>query len=261
VPDHDATVVERLKQAGAVIVGKVNTQEFALGVFTPPTRNPWDLDRIPGGSSGGSGAALAASLCMGALGSDTGGSIRIPAACCGIVGLKPTYGRVSRYGVLPLSWTFDHVGPMAKTVEDTALLLKVLAGRDPRDPSTLARSVPDYAKALTGEIRGLRIGLPKEHFFEMVDAKVEVSVREAIKVLERLGARVEEVSLPYLKYQVPISTTIVLAEAACYHEHSLRTRAADYQPDVRERLEMGKFMLATDYVKAQRLRSLLRKDF
>lgn len=254
-------MVERLKQAGAVIVGKANTHEFALGVVTPPTRNPWDVDRIPGGSSGGSGAAVAASLCLGALGSDTGGSIRIPAACCGIVGLKPTYGRVSRYGVLPLSWTLDHVGPMAKTVEDAALLLRAIAGRDPRDASTLDRPVPDYTKALTGEVRGVRLGLPKEHFFELLAPEVEAGVREAIRLLERLGAQVEEVSIPHLKYQAPINTTIALAEAACYHEHYLRTRADDYNPDVRLLLEMGKFMVATDYVKAQRLRTLLRRDY
>jgi aspartyl-tRNA(Asn)/glutamyl-tRNA(Gln) amidotransferase subunit A len=261
VPDHDAAVVERLKRAGAVIVGKANTHEFALGVVTPPTRNPWDTDRIPGGSSGGSGAAVAASLCIAALGSDTGGSIRIPAACCGIVGLKPTYGRVSRYGVLPLSWSLDHVGPMTKTVEDAALLLSVIAGPDPRDAATLDRPVPDYARALTGEVRGVRLGLPKEHFFELLDPEVEAAVREAIRVLERLGARLEEVSIPHLKYQAAINTTIALSEAACYHEHYLRTRADDYNPDVRLLLEMGTFMLAADYVKAQRLRTLLRRDY
>jgi aspartyl-tRNA(Asn)/glutamyl-tRNA(Gln) amidotransferase subunit A len=254
-------VVERLKRAGAVIVGKTNTHEFAEGVTTPPTRNPWNLDRIPGGSSGGSAAALAASLCIGATGTDTGGSIRIPSALCGVVGIKPTYGRVSKYGVIPLSWTADHAGPMAKSVEDAAIMLGVMAGHDPRDPSTADVPVPDYARALTGDIKGLRIGLPREYFFESIEPEVENAVRRAIGVLERLGATVEEVSLPQITHITGVHVCIVLSEAAAYHERWLRTRADDYQPDVRFDLEWGRLFMASDYVQAQRVRELIRQDF
>ncbi|MBI4408673.1 MAG: Asp-tRNA(Asn)/Glu-tRNA(Gln) amidotransferase subunit GatA [Gemmatimonadetes bacterium] len=261
VPDYDATVVARLKRAGAVIVGKTNTHEFAYSVFTPPTRNPWDLDRIPGGSSGGSGAAVAASLCLAATGTDTGGSIRIPAALCGVVGLKPTYGRVSKYGVIPLSWTCDHAGPITKTVEDAALVLGVMAGHDPRDPSTVDVPVPNYARALTGEVKGLRIGVPRQYYFDSLDPEVEEAVRKAVKVLEGLGALVEEVSLPEIKHIAGVHVAIVLTEAATYHERWLRTRADDYAPDVRFGLEWGKLFMGMDYVQAQRVRELIRQDF
>jgi aspartyl-tRNA(Asn)/glutamyl-tRNA(Gln) amidotransferase subunit A len=254
VPDYDAAVVERLKRSGAVIVGKANTHEFAMLVTTPPTRNPWDLDRIPGGSSGGSGAAVAASLCLGATGSDTGGSIRIPAALCGVVGIKPTYGRVSKHGVVPLSWTLDHAGPLTKSVEDAALMLRAMAGYDPRDPTTADVPVPDYARALTGDIKGLRIGMPKEYFFETIDAEVDQAVRKAITVLEGLGASVQEVSFPHLHHIGIVHACIILTEAAAYHERWLRTRADDYEPGVRFNLEWGKLF-------TQRVRELIRQDF
>jgi aspartyl-tRNA(Asn)/glutamyl-tRNA(Gln) amidotransferase subunit A len=196
VPDEDAAVVERLRRAGAIIVGKANTHEFAMNTWTPPTRNPWDLDRIPGGSSGGSGAALAAHECVAAVGTDTGGSIRIPAAFCGVVGLKPTFGRVSRHGIVPLSWTLDHAGPMTKSVEDAALMLRAMAGYDARDPSTVNAPVPNYPRALGGDVRGLRVGLPRHYFFDDVDGEVEDAVRKAVKVLEGLGANVREVAFP-----------------------------------------------------------------
>jgi aspartyl-tRNA(Asn)/glutamyl-tRNA(Gln) amidotransferase subunit A len=261
VPDYDAAVVERLKQAGAVIVGKANTHEFAMNTWTPPTRNPWDTDRIPGGSSGGSGAAVAASECIAAVGTDTGGSIRIPSALCGIVGLKPTFGRVSRHGVVPLAWTCDHAGPMTKTVEDAALMLRAMAGYDARDPATVRLAVPNYARALTGDVKGLRVGMPRNYFFDAIDPEVEEAVRKAIKTLEGLGASVHEVSFPHLGSMAITHACIVLTEAATYHEKWLRTRADDYQPDVRFSLEWGKLFMGMDYVQAQRVRELIRQDF
>ncbi|MEK7219649.1 MAG: amidase, partial [candidate division NC10 bacterium] len=186
VPDTDATVTTRLAEAGAILLGKLNMHEFAYGPtgVNPhygTSRNPWDCQRMPGGSSSGSAVAVAAGLCAGALGTDTGGSVRIPAALCGLVGLKPTYGRVSRAGVIPLAWSLDHVGPMTRTVTDAALLLQVLAGRDPADPSTTDVPVPDYRRAMQGEIRGLRLGLPKDHFFERLDPEVRAAVLAAAR--------------------------------------------------------------------------------
>jgi aspartyl-tRNA(Asn)/glutamyl-tRNA(Gln) amidotransferase subunit A len=261
VPDYDAAVVERLKAAGAVIVGKVNTHEFAMNTWTPPTRNPWDTDRIPGGSSGGSGAAVAASECIAATGTDTGGSIRIPAAFCGIVGLKPTFGRVSRHGIVPLAWSCDHAGPMTKTVADAALMLRVMAGYDARDPATVKTPVPNYSRALTGEVKGLRVGMPRNYFFTSVDADVDAAVKAAVKALEGLGASVREVSFPNLASIPVVHACIVLTEAATYHEKWLRTRPDDYQPDVRFSLEWGKLFMGIDYVQAQRVRELIRQDF
>jgi aspartyl-tRNA(Asn)/glutamyl-tRNA(Gln) amidotransferase subunit A len=261
VPDHDAAAVERLKQAGAIIIGKANTHEFAMSTWTPPTRNPWDLERIPGGSSGGSGAALAADECIAATGTDTGGSIRIPAAFCGVVGLKPTFGRVSRHGVVPLAWTADHAGPMTKTVEDAAIMLSVMAGYDPRDPATVDIPVPSYARALTGSIKGLRVGVPTEYFFSALDKEVEATVRTAIATLERLGASIEDIPLPHIGSIPIVHACIVLTEAATYHEQWLRTRADDYAPDVRFSLEWGKLFMGIDYVQAQRVRELIRQDF
>jgi aspartyl-tRNA(Asn)/glutamyl-tRNA(Gln) amidotransferase subunit A len=261
VPDHDAAVIERLKAAGAVIVGKLNTHEFAMNTWTPPTRNPWDLDRIPGGSSGGSGAAVAASECIAATGTDTGGSIRIPAALCGIVGLKPTFGRVSRHGIIPLSWTLDHAGPMTKTVEDAAIMLRAMAGYDPRDPATVDRPVPDYLRALTGDVKGLRVGVPREYYFDTLDPEVEAAVRKGIQTLEGLGASVHEVGFPHIGSMAITHACIILTEAATYHEKWLRTRADDYQPDVRFSLEWGKTFMGIDYVQCQRVREMIRQDF
>jgi aspartyl-tRNA(Asn)/glutamyl-tRNA(Gln) amidotransferase subunit A len=261
VPDHDAAAVERLKQAGAIIIGKANTHEFAMSTWTPPTRNPWDLERIPGGSSGGSGAALAGDECITAIGTDTGGSIRIPAAFCGVVGLKPTFGRVSRHGVVPLAWTADHAGPMTKTVEDAAIMLSVMAGYDPRDPATVDIPVPSYTRALAGSIKGLRVGVPTEYFFSALDKEVEAAVRTAIATLERLGASVEDIRLPHIGSIPIVHACIVLTEAATYHEKWLRTRADDYAPDVRFSLEWGKLFMGIDYVQAQRVRELIRQDF
>src|SRR5687767_6564639 len=198
VPDYDATVVARLKAAGAIFVGTLQLYEFATGaVLNPhygPTHNPWQLDHTTGGSSTGSGAAVAAGIVYGSLGTDTGGSVRIPASLCGLVGLKPTYGRVSRHGVVPLSWSLDHVGPLTRTVRDTALLLSVISGHDPRDATTSRLPVPDYVAALTGKVEGLRVGVPREFFFEGLDADVQQAVDQAIDQLAALDVKVSEVA-------------------------------------------------------------------
>ena len=261
MPDYDAAVVERLKRAGAIIVGKTNTHEFAMNTWTPPTRNPWDLERIPGGSSGGSGAALAAGECIASTGTDTGGSIRIPASFCGVVGLKPTFGRVSRHGVIPLAWTADHAGPLTRSVEDAAIMLRVMAGYDPRDPSTVNVPVPNYARVLNGDIKGLRVGMPTNYFFDGLDKEVEETVRKAIRELERLGASVQDVSFPQIGSITIVHACIVLTEAATYHEKWMRTRPDDYAPDVRFSLEWGKLFMGIDYVQAQRVREQIRQDF
>lgn len=266
VPEYDATAVARLRAAGAVLVGKTNMHEFAYGVtndnpFYGPAHNPWDPLRIPGGSSGGSGAAVAALLCSASLGSDTGGSIRIPSAVCGIVGLKPTYGRVSRFGAIPLAWSIDHVGPMARTVADAAVLLQALAGNDPKDPTSSQHPVPNYSEALTGDVRGVRLGIPQQYFFEHVDPEIRAGVESAIATLERLGARPVPVATPHLENCAAMEAHITLVEATAYHEHYLATRADDYGRGVRIDLEAGRYLLGTDYVKSQRARSLLQQVF
>lgn len=265
VPSYDATLVERLKAAGAVIVGKVNMHEFAYGATTNnphygPTHNPWDLERIPGGSSGGSAAAVAASLCIASIGTDTGGSIRIPSSLCGVVGLKQTYGRVSRHGVIPLSWSLDHAGPITKSVEDAARMLQVIAGVDPKDPTTRDLPVPDYTAALKGSIQGIRCAVPRDYVYERLDKEVADAFRSALCGLAGLGVRVEEISLPRLAHAPTVELAIILAEASSYHQETLRKRAAEYGPDVRAFLEMGELLLATHYLKAQRAQSLLRQD-
>jgi aspartyl-tRNA(Asn)/glutamyl-tRNA(Gln) amidotransferase subunit A len=264
-PAYDATVITRLCDAGAILIGKLNMHEFAHGATSASSligacNNPWDMLRIPGGSSGGSAAALAAGLCFGSLGSDTGGSIRIPAALCGIVGLKPTYGRVSRYGAFPLSWSLDHVGPMTRTVTDAALMLQVIAGHDRHDPTTRTAVVPDYSAALTNDIEGARLGIPQGFYFEQLDAEVRDSIRAAIQTLERAGAQVEEISLPLSKYAAAAGRIISLTESAEIHEPFLKARSADYSPDVRAGLLLGQLILGKQYLKAQRVRSLIRQE-
>jgi aspartyl-tRNA(Asn)/glutamyl-tRNA(Gln) amidotransferase subunit A len=266
VPAEDGTVVERLKKAGAIIPGKTNLHEFALGATSEnphygPSRNPWDTARITGGSSGGSAAAVAASLAIGAMGSDSGGSIRIPACLCGIVGLKPTYGRVSRYGTTPLCWSLDTMGPLARSVEDAALMLGAIAGHDPRDPSSSRTPVPDYTSNLAGGVKGLRVGLPREYFFETLEDEVREAVGEAIRVLEGLGASPVEASLPRAERGIEIAWLIIAGEAASIHQEWFRTRADEYGEDVRLRLEMGQFLTATQYLRAQRARRVLKRDF
>lgn len=256
VPEADATVYRKLKWAGAVMPGKLNLHEFAFGTTSRnphfgAVRNPWDEERSPGGSSGGSGASVAVGSSLAALGSDTGGSIRIPASLCGVVGLMGTYGRVSRAGVLPLSWTLDHVGPLAKTVEDAALVLNEIAGYDPADPGSAARPVGNVAAKLGEEIAGLKIGLPRAMLWDGIDDEVAAACTEAVDVLRGLGAVVEEVELP-LQTGTGRGLTII-AEAAAYHEKWLRERRDEYG-DILPRIEAGLTVSAVDYINDQRLR-------
>jgi aspartyl-tRNA(Asn)/glutamyl-tRNA(Gln) amidotransferase subunit A len=259
VPDTDATCVRRWQEAGVVLLGKLITHEFAMGIQFPghrfpAARNPWNLDHVPGGSSSGSGAALAAGLVAGATGSDTGGSIRGPAAFCGIAGLKPTYGRASRAGVLTLSWTLDHTGPMARTVEDCAHLLQPLAGHDPADPASSRAPVGDYVAACGRDVRGLRVGVPRNYFFEGVDAEIVQAFEEAMGVLRGLGAEVRDVTIPSLAATHSF-LLILLAEAYAYHERDLRERPQLYGEVLRERFQAGGLVTAAEYTQAQRLRA------
>jgi aspartyl-tRNA(Asn)/glutamyl-tRNA(Gln) amidotransferase subunit A len=261
-PLADSAAVARLRAAGAVLIGKTRTHEFAWGTETPPTRNPWDPSRIPGGSSGGSGAALAARLAYGALGSDTGGSIRIPASLCGVVGLKPTFGRVSRAGIVPHSWSLDHAGPLALSVRDAALLLEVLAGYDPADAGSAGVAVPDFRAALHDGIEGLRIGVCRNHFFGRNEAEVEARVEEAIADLAALGAHVIDFELPNLQYGLGAIFAIELASSSAYHDKGLQRGAtAAMADDVRTLVEIGRLVSASDYLKAEQLRALLIEDF
>jgi aspartyl-tRNA(Asn)/glutamyl-tRNA(Gln) amidotransferase subunit A len=266
VPAADAVVTAKLTEAGAVVVGKNNMHEFAFGSTTNnphfgTCRNAWNQEHIPGGSSGGSGAAVAAGLCFMSMGSDTGGSIRSPACLNGIVGHKPTYGLVSRRGVFPLSWSLDHAGPLARTVRDAALTLQAIAGHDPGDASSASSPVPDYGAALDGRVRGLRVGVPREYFFERASEEVEGHVRTAIRTLEGLGATIVEVSLPHVELAPTAGMTIISVEAAAVHAAWLRTRSADYGPDVRPRLQTGALFSGEDYARAQRIRALMQKEF
>ena len=242
--EHDATAVTRLSAAGALTLGKLNMTELALGPFGDnahhgDVQNPWRLGHAAGGSSSGSGAAVAGNLVPGALGTDTGGSIRLPAACCGIAGLKPTYGRVSRAGVMPLSWSLDHVGPMARTVGDVALLLSVIVGRDPRDATTSHRTVADYLAGLDRPIAGLRIGMPENYYWDGLDPEVEGAAREAIRVLGGLGARVIPLAVPNPQIAVDVSNVIARGESAAIHARIVRDQPHALQPAVRARLEVG----------------------
>jgi aspartyl-tRNA(Asn)/glutamyl-tRNA(Gln) amidotransferase subunit A len=257
VPKKDSTVVARLKSKGAIVLGKLNTHEFALGAMSPPTKNPWDLGRIPGGSSGGSAAALAMGSAIATTGSDTGGSIRIPASFCGVVGLKPTYGRVSRAGIFPESWSLDHAGPLTKRLEDAALLLRIMAGRDELDPTSSDLPVPDYVQELETNIAGLRIGVPTNHFFEHCDCEVAKAVNAAVEVLEGLGCTKVEFEFPSISEIMAAYTTIDLCEASAYHEREIEQRPADFQPDVRLLLEQGLLIPASYYIQAQRVRAML----
>jgi len=266
IPSYEATVVTRLKEAGTVLIGKTNLHEIAFGPTSAvshygPVRNPWNLEHIPGGSSGGSAAAVAVGLGFGATGTDTGGSIRIPAAACGIVGIKPTYGRVSRYGVMPLAWSLDHIGPITRNVEDAALLLEAMAGYDPHDPSSSQLPVPNYARALTGDLKGVRVGIPKEYFFELAEEEVARAVQEAVRVLENAGARCEEISLPHVKYAPAIRGALIFSEAAAVHEKAMKTRWNDFSADIQAKLSLGTTIRAQEYIQAQRVRRLLERDF
>src|SRR5262245_28554252 len=289
IPPYDATSVKKLRGAGAVITGKTNLDEFAMGSSAEnsaffPTRNPWNLERIPGGSSGGSAAAVAADECIAALGTDTGGSIRQPAACCGIVGVKPTYGRVSRYGIIAFASSMDQVGPLAKDVRDAALLLEAVAGHDPADSTSATHPVPRYAETLTGDIKGLRLGIPKEYFVSGMQAEVEQAVRGAIGELEKHGAVIEEISLPHTEFAVAVYYLIATAEASsnlarydgmrfghragAQHltETFMLSRAEGFGAEVKRRIMLGTYALSAGYydayyLKAQRVRTLIKRDF
>jgi aspartyl-tRNA(Asn)/glutamyl-tRNA(Gln) amidotransferase subunit A len=278
VPEEDATVTASLQRAGAILLGKTNLHEFAYGITTNnphygSTRNPWDTSRIPGGSSGGSAAAIAAGLCVASVGTDTGGSIRIPAALCGIVGLKPTFGRVSCLGVVALAPTFDHVGPLARTAADAALILGIIAGRDPLDASTLSqprfksfagvRQLTQRMRPQFSKKRPLKLGLPREYFFKGLSENVREAVKSAVQSFEELGAIVEEVSLPNINDGDDASTFIALAEATHYHQAQgwFPANSAQYGEDVRKRLEMGLDIRAADYIAAREVQNRVRAEF
>ncbi|EFW30563.1 aspartyl/glutamyl-tRNA(Asn/Gln) amidotransferase, A subunit [Selenomonas artemidis F0399] len=289
VPPYDATVVTKLHDAAAVVLGKTNMDEFAMGGSTEnsayrPTHNPWDTARVPGGSSGGSAAAVAAGTAIWALGSDTGGSIRQPASFCGIVGLKPTYGRVSRYGLIAYASSLDQIGPLTRDVTDAAYLLNIIAGHDAMDSTASKSSVPDYTKALTQDVKGLKIGLPKEYFIPGMDAEVETAVRKAIHDFESMGAEVREISLPHTDYAVSTYYLIAPAEAATNLERydgvsygarvdgedlvdmMTRTRTEKFGAEVRRRILIGNYALSAGYydayyLKALKVRTLIREDF
>jgi aspartyl-tRNA(Asn)/glutamyl-tRNA(Gln) amidotransferase subunit A len=290
IPPYDATVVQKLKQAGSVICGKPNMDEFAMGSSTENsgffiTRNPWDLERIPGGSSGGSAAAVAAGECIAALGSDTGGSIRQPAACCGVVGLKPTYGRVSRYGLVAFASSLDQIGPITKDVTDAAILMNVIAGHDPKDSTSANIAVPDFTAALKKDVKGMKVGIPREYFIEGMDPDVEKAVREAVKTLEGLGATVREVALPHTAYAVATYYILATSEAssnlARYDgvkygvraegakdllDMYMKSRSQGFGPEVKRRIMLGTYALSAGYYdayykKGQQARTLIKRDF
>lgn len=267
VPPADATVVRRLREAGAIVLGKLNMVEFAYGPegLNPHyghARNPWDaaVARMAGGSSSGSAVAVAAGLAPLALGSDTGGSIRIPSSLCGITGLKPTYGRVSRAGVLPLAWSMDHVGPMARTAADCAVALGVMAGYDAADPTSSVLPVPDYPGALSGDVRGLRVGLLRAFFCDSATPEVRAAVEAAAATLQAAGAVVDEVALPSAAQAAAASYAIVASEALAYHATWLKSRPRDYDPDVRRRLLLGVLVDGRHYVRGQQVRAQLRRE-
>ena len=290
IPPYNATVTQKLLDCGAVILGKNNMDEFAMGSSTEtsyfgPTSNPWDLKRVPGGSSGGSASATAASLCLGSVGTDTGGSIRQPAALCGVVGMKPTYGRVSRFGMIAFASSLDQAGPLTKTVEDTALILNAISGPDPRDSTCVNIPVPDYTMSLKDDIKGLKVGIPKEYFVEGMDKDVEDASKKAISMIEDLGAEVIEISLPHTKYAVLTYYIIAPSEASSnlarydgvkygfrapgaesLRDMYFKTRAQGFGNEVKRRIMLGTYALSSGYydayyLKAQRVRTLIKNDF
>jgi aspartyl-tRNA(Asn)/glutamyl-tRNA(Gln) amidotransferase subunit A len=290
VPPYDATVVEKLRDAGAVFTGKTNMDEFAMGSSTETsyfgiTKNPWDLERIPGGSSGGSAAAVVADECIAAIGSDTGGSIRQPAALCGVVGMKPTYGRVSRYGLVAFASSLDQIGPFTKDVEDCAIMMNILAGYDPRESTSVPVDVPDYRQFLSRGIGGWKVGIPKEYFIEGIDAEVRDAIQQTIKVIEGMGAKCIEVSLPHTEYCLAVYYIIAPAEASSnlarydgvkYGFRSLdgrdlmemykKSRSAGFGAEVKRRIMLGTYVLSSGYYdayykKASQVRALIKQDF
>lgn len=264
--DADATVVEKLREAGVIFTGKLSMHEYAWGITNNnphfgPVRNPWDPTKIPGGSSGGSGAAVAAGASVASLGTDTAGSIRIPSSACGIVGLKPTHGRVSKFGCFPLAWTLDHIGPMTKTVKDAAAMLEIISGFDHRDPTCADRPVDQYVNYLTGDVKDLVIGVNEDYFFKQVDHDVENAVRKAIDLLVSQGAKVEVVKIPSLQYAEWAELVTSLSEASAIHHTNLKTRPEDYGNDIRLLFELGELPSAVDYLQAQQVRRQLKAEF
>lgn len=288
--NYDATVISRLRAAGAIPFGRANMDEFAMGSSTEnsafgPSRNPWDVTRTPGGSSGGSAAVVAADEAYAALGSDTGGSIRQPAALCGIVGLKPTYGRVSRYGLVAFASSLDQIGPFTKTVRDSALVLNAICGKDPMDSTSLDVPVPDFTSLLGRDVKGLKLGLPREYFIEGIDPQVVAAVRAAVKHYESLGAEIVEVSLPNTEHAVGVYYIIATAECSAnlarfdgvryghrvadatgLLDHYERTREEGFGPEVKRRIILGTYVLSSGYydayyLRAQKVRTLIRDDF
>ncbi|MEK6288547.1 MAG: Asp-tRNA(Asn)/Glu-tRNA(Gln) amidotransferase subunit GatA [Acidobacteriota bacterium] len=289
-PPYTATAVERLQSAGAIIVGKTNLDEFAMGSSTENSaygavKNPWDTTRVPGGSSGGSAVAVAAGIAMGALGSDTGGSIRQPASLSGVVGLKPTYGRVSRYGLIAFGSSLDQIGPFGNSVEDVARILNIIAGHDPNDSTSSNVEVDDYVAAISGDVRGLRVGVPSEYFGEGLDPEVKENIQAAIKKLDELGAEIVDISLPHTEYAVPVYYLVATAEASSnlarfdgvrygfraeeastLKEMYSRTRDQGFGAEVKRRIMLGTYALSAGYYdqyygKAQKVRSLIERDF
>lgn len=289
ISPYDATAIAKLRKAGAIVFGRLNMDEFAMGSSTENsafghTGNPWDLERVPGGSSGGSSAAVAADECIASLGTDTGGSIRQPAALCGVVGVKPTYGRVSRYGLVAFASSLDQIGPFTKDVRDAAILMRVLAGHDPLDSTSIPEPVPDYTAELTGDIKGLRLGMPKEYFLGGMDKEVTAAVQTAVKQLESLGAQVQEISLPHTDYAVATYYIVATAEASANlarfdgirygirvegadpNELYMKTRGAGFGAEVKRRVILGTYVLSSGYydayyLRAQKVRTLIRQDF
>jgi aspartyl-tRNA(Asn)/glutamyl-tRNA(Gln) amidotransferase subunit A len=290
IAPYDATVIRKLREAGAIPFGRTNMDEFAMGSSTEnssvqTTKNPWDTSRIPGGSSGGSAAVVAADEAFAALGSDTGGSIRQPAAVCGCVGLKPTYGRVSRFGLVAFASSLDQIGPFTKTVRDSALLLNVISGHDRLDSTSLNEPVPDYTAKLGHDLKGVKLGMPREYFIDGIDPQIDKAVRDAIKHYESLGAEIVEVSLPHTEYAVAVYYIIATAEASAnlarfdgvryghrasdvkdLADHYGRTRAEGFGPEVKRRIILGTYVLSSGYydayyLRAQKVRTLIRRDF
>ncbi|HJO60557.1 MAG: amidase [SAR202 cluster bacterium] len=261
IPDFNATVVDKLTEAGAVIIGKLQMHEFALGTTSHnphygPAKNPWNTECVTGGSSGGSASAVSGGQCMGALGSDTGGSIRIPSALCGIVGMKPTFGRVSRYGVFPLSSSLDTVGPMTRTVKDNAIMLNAIAGHDINDSFSAKHSLSDYTSDIEKDISGIKIGNPQTYFYDVIDKEVVCLMEKASEHFTDLGAKVEPAEVPILEHTLAISGTILLTEAAEIHSENIRTKAELIGNDVKSRLQQGALTSGVDYVKSQRARTI-----
>lgn len=266
IPSYNATVVEKLQKAGAIIVGKLNMHEFAFGKTNENphygnVRNPWDVTRTTGGSSGGNGAAVAAGLCFAAIGSDTGGSIRTPAAFCGIVGLKPTFGRVSKYGSIPLSWSLDHLGPMTRSVEDAAIILETISGFDLKDPTTVKKEIPHYSSSFDKGVEGLKIGVPTNYFFDDVDDEVKRSVMNAIYHLEKMGATLVEVDIPELEHALYSILITIRSEAITYHQETLTKQPQIYGKDVLASLLVGQLITASQYIKMQQVRRIIQEGF